>query len=130
MYLADESDGGRYDLAGGREYLDLRVSHLRLALDEEGGLLAHRDLLQSIARQVDAGGVHHGTLERRSGHVLPVELQLHDVRLGVLTNTNNKIHSFEYWIFLKAISSLNFELNLILDFKIQNSFTWIQTERI
>lgn len=69
---------------GRRQNLDLRVSHVKLSLDEECGLLANGHLLQALPAQVDLGRIHDGALERAAGHVLPVELELHDVGLGLL----------------------------------------------
>ena len=42
------------------------------------------DLLEALSGEIDLCGVDHGALKRRSGHVLPVELELHDVRLRLL----------------------------------------------
>ena len=82
--LADKADAAGQDALIGAHDLDLWVPHVELALDEEGGLLPHRHLLQPVAAEVDLGCVHDAALEWRPGHVLAVELELDHVRLGLL----------------------------------------------
>merc|ERR1719166_798922 len=72
------------DFSERRENLHLRVPHVSLAGYDKTCHLPYRDFLQSLAGQIYLGRIQDQAFEGAAGNILPVELQLDNVRLGFL----------------------------------------------